>query len=265
MPDLNLREGYEREGFAVLADPVLPSSVVTAALDGMNSIRRGEYDRREPPESSLWNPGEDPDTLCKIEQPQKASQGVFDLIRHPTVGKLAAEVTGADWVQVWWVQLLYKPSIEASDSARVNIGWHQDRHYWQSWEEGSELLTAWIALSDVGVDSGPMRFVAGSHDWGFLDGASDFKGQDVEAVRSGIQIPDDRTWEEKPALMRAGGLSLHHCLTFHGSTANRSGRPRMSFAVHLRTQNSRPVNNERKSLTRFIDDETVCPVIYSSR
>ena len=64
--------------------------------------------------------------------------------------------------------------------------------------------------------------------------------------------------------MKAGGLSLHHCLTFHGSTANSSGRPRSSLAIHLRTQNSRPVNNERKGLARFIDDETICPVIYEA-
>lgn len=59
-------------------------------------------------------------------------------------------------------------------------------------------------------------------------------------------------------------LSLHHCLTFHGSTANSSGRLRRSFAIHLRTQNSRPVNDERKGLTRFIDDEKVCPIIFGS-
>ena len=41
-------------------------------------------------------------------------------------------------------------------------------------------------------------------------------------------------------------LSLHHCLTFHGSTANSSGRLRRSFAIHLRTQNSRPVTTNAK-------------------
>ncbi len=260
-----MKDFYDRNGFAICADPVFPRDVVRAAVEGMDAIREGEYDRGQPPEGSPWNPGDDPDTLCKIEQPQKASQGVFDLVTHPEIGRLAAEATTASWIQVWWVQLLYKPSIEASATSRVNIGWHQDRNYWGSWEEGSELLTAWVALSDVETDCGPMRFVVGSHRWGFFEGASDFHSQDVDTVKSGIGIPDDQSWNEEPALMKAGGLSLHHCLTFHGSTANNSGQPRRSFAIHLRTQNSRPVGNERKGLTRFIDNGEICPVIYGSK
>ena len=35
----------------------------------------------------------------------------------------------------------------------TNIGWHQDRTYWQEWDDGSELFTAWIALSDVTAEA----------------------------------------------------------------------------------------------------------------
>ena len=31
--------------------------------------------------------------------------------------------------------------------------------------EGSELLTAWVALSDVAADGGPMTFIRGSNKW----------------------------------------------------------------------------------------------------
>ena len=261
---MGTRDTYEQNGFAIEADSVLSSDIICAAVAGMDAIQRGDYDRGQPPESSRWNPGDDRNILCKIEQPQKASQGVFDLISRPEIGRLAAEATDASWVQVWWVQLLDKPSVAASDSSQVNIGWHQDRQYWQIWEEGSELLTAWVAVSDVEYDCGPMRFVVGSHRWGHLRDSSDFHGQDIEAIKHGIEVPDGESWTEIPALMKAGGLSLHHCLTFHGSTANSSGRPRRSLAIHLRTQNSRPVNNERKGLARFIDDETICPVIYEA-
>ena len=83
------------------------------------------------------NPGDSVDTLCKIENPHRASQGVFDLVSHAEIGKRAAGATGADWVQVWWVQLLYKPPGVETESTRINIGWHQDRNYWKSWEEGA--------------------------------------------------------------------------------------------------------------------------------
>jgi hypothetical protein len=252
---------YKEDGYVVFTDPVLPAETVDAASQGMDAIRRGEYDRGTPPKESPWNPGDPEDTLCKIEQPQFASQGVLDLVNHPRIGELAAEATGAEWIQVWWVQLLYKPVGVETESTRINIGWHQDRNYWGAWEEGSELLTAWVALSDVQEDCGPMRFVPGSNHWGMVEG-SDFHGGDLDATRKGLRTPAGAKWSEETALMASGGLSLHDCLTLHGSGENRAGRPRRSFAVHLRTQNSHPVNDLRKGLTTYIDDKTVCPVIY---
>ena len=97
-------ESYREQGFVVHSDPVIPKALVREAAEGMDAIRRGEYDRGQPPEPSPWNPGDSASTLCKIEQPQKASQSVFDLISHSEIGRLAAEVTEAEWIQVWWVQ-----------------------------------------------------------------------------------------------------------------------------------------------------------------
>lgn len=258
---MNISQQFQKDGFLIHSDPVLPTAIVDRAVEGMDAIRSGQYDRGRPPNQSPWNPGDSVDTLCKIEQPQRASQGVFDLVSHAEIGKRAADATGAEWVQVWWVQLLYKPPGVETENTRINIGWHQDRNYWKTWEEGSELLTAWVAVSDVQEDCGPMRFVPGSNHWGLLEG-SDFHRGDLDAVKDGLGLPDGVDWTEQTGLMSAGGLSLHDCYTLHGSGENRSGRPRRSFAIHLRTQNSRPVDDLRKGLTRYIDDESVCPVIY---
>lgn len=254
------RACYESDGF-VLFPKLLPSDLVERAVEGMEAIRRGEYDTGRPPQPSPWNPGDDPNRLCKIEQPQFANRAVFDLVSSPLLGKAAAAITGASMVQVWWVQLLVKPPDTGDPAMKTNIGWHQDRYYWGIWEEGSELFTAWVALSDVEEDCGPMRFVRGSHRWGFRD-EGDFFEQDLSGQQERIRTPEGEVWEEVPAIMPAGGVSFHHCLTFHGSGPNTSGRPRRSFAIHLRTQNSRPVDDRREGLSRFIDDPTLCPVIY---
>ena len=146
------------------------------------------------------------------------------------------------------------------------IGWHQDRHYWQIWEEGSELFTAWVALSDVTADAGPMSFVRGSHRWGYVDGLSDFQNEtDQDALRSRIEQATGDTWEEVTAILPPGGVSLHHNLTYHGSGANASGAPRRSFAIHMRTEKSRPVGGTRAGLTRFIDNLDYCPIIFGER
>jgi ectoine hydroxylase-related dioxygenase (phytanoyl-CoA dioxygenase family) len=259
------REDYRADGFYIASYPVLPADLVRRASDGMDALRRGEYDTGIPPETSMWNPGDDPSKLCKIEQPQRASRAIYELIRSPALGELAAEITGATRVQVWWVQLLYKPPTLAGAPETTNVGWHQDRHYWSDWEEGSELFTAWVALSDVTEESGPMRFVRGSHRWGLWQAGGDFFAQDLSGQKGAIRTPEGETWEEATALLPPGGVSFHDNLTYHGSGPNRSNAPRRSFALHMRTQNSRPTNDERKGLTRYLDDPSVCPVIYGSR
>ncbi len=250
---------YQEDGFQLEVTPVLSPAAVEAAVAGMDNIRAGHYDTGLAPEPSQWQPGDDPAQLCKIEMPQKASQGIRDLISSPELGAHVAEVTGAEAVQVWWTQLLYKPSATAA-GAPV-IGWHQDRFFWQIWAEDSHLFTAWVALSDVDAASGPMRFVKGSHHWGFT-GEGTFQAEDFEATRGLITLPEGAHWTEVAALLPPGGVSTHHHLVFHGSGPNVSGRPRRSLAIHMRAENARPARPERTGLVRFIDNPDFCPVIY---
>lgn len=248
---------YRADGFYRVQSPVLPPELLARAIEGQEMLRRGAFDTDRPAHGAFGDPS-DPDALTKIEQPQFGSRAVRELIAHPALGAWAGAVTGAQWVQAWWVQLLVKPS---SATARANVGWHQDRHYWGVWEPESELFTAWVALTEVGDDCGPMLFLRGSHRWGFLH-QGDFFGQDLAALREKIDLPQGAVWEEVPATLPAGGVSFHDRLTFHGSGPNTSGRPRRSFAIHLRTEKSRPVGDRREGLTTFIDDHTLCPVIF---
>ena len=49
-------------------------------------------------------------------------------------------------------------------------------------------------------------------------------------------------WEDESNVvnieMRAGGLSIHHCLTLHGSDVNRSGRPRRALVFQYRADDA---------------------------
>ncbi len=229
----------------------------------MDALTRGDYETGVAPQPSFWKPGDDPQKLVKIEMPQVANRSIMDLIRHPSLGRRAAELTGASRIQVWWVQLLIKPPAAADGRESPHVGWHQDRQYWKQWETDSELFTAWVALSDVTSDAGPVRHVRGSHRFGLLEQGNffteDFRRQERELV-----IPSGERWEEIEATLPPGGVSFHDQLTLHGSGSNRSGEPRRSFAIHLRTERSRPVDDQRAGLTSFIDDPAYCPVIYSA-
>lgn len=257
------RMHYESDGFYLSSQPVVPADLIGRAIEGMDAIRRGEYETGIPPQPSFWKPGDDPQKLCKIEMPQIVSRAIMELVSHPAIGEIAASLTGAKMVQVWWVQLLMKPAATGEGKSSPSVGWHQDRQYWKAWEEGSELFTAWAALTDVTEEAGPMKFLRGSHRWGLLD-QGNFYEANHEAQRQMIRVPEGQAWDEVAALLPPGGVSFHHNLTFHGSGPNVSGKPRRSFAIHMRTEKSRPVNGLRQRLTQFIDDPTHCPVVFGS-
>ena len=256
------RAQYEHDGVYVSPQPVIPLDVVSRASAGMEALMRGEYETGVAPQPSYWNPGDGANKLVKIEMPQACNRAIMDLVSHPALGELAASLTGADMIQVWWVQMLVKPSKAPDGGVGPQVGWHQDRQYWEVWEEGSELFTAWVALTDVTADSGPVRYVRGSQEWGLLNGG-DFFAQDLQGQR--IAAPAGSSWEEVAGVLPPGGVSCHHQLTVHGSGENYSGRQRRSFAIHLRTEKSRPVGNARQGLAALIDDPAYCPVIYGSR
>lgn len=197
---LTVQEQYKADGFYIHAKPIIPMETVQAAIHGMDEVRHGRYDTGAPPQPSQWQPGDDEKTkLGKIEMPQIANHAIMDLMKVPALGELVAEATGAKAVQIWWVQLLYKPTALAESATGPGIGWHQDRHYWQVWEEGSELFTAWVALSDVTEEAGPMSFVRGSHEWGYVQDASDFQNKgDQDALRSQIEGTIGNSWKKLP-------------------------------------------------------------------
>src|SRR5579862_5536394 len=247
------RQQFEGAGFFVSESAVLPLEIATTGAEGMADVRAGRYDTGSPPCPSPWNPGDSDDVLCKIENPQMASRKVLECISHPSIGKFVQMVTGAEWVQVWCVQLLQKPS---GGGATTHVGWHQDFFYWKdNWESPDGLLTAWVAVSDVTREAGPMSFVPGSNQWGFT-GKGDFFSGELDAQKAELEALGHK-WEEATQPVPLGGVSLHHSLTFHASGSNRSGSPRKSFAVHLRTEKARPKGEF--GLTEFLSNPDICP------
>ncbi len=252
-----LRDQFTVDGFAVAGERLVDQQTLAAAQAAMIEVRDGVFDTGVPPSG---HPGYDPAKLCKINDAHLASHALHALVSDPAVAQLAAAVTGARRIQVWATQLLIKPPASA---AAGHVGWHQDRQYWRYWEQPEGLFTMWMALSDVETDCGPMRFVRGSHRWGFLD-QGDFFAGDQQALRNSIDVPENEQWEEASALMAAGGVSFHHCLTFHGSLANTSNRPRCSVAVHLRTEQVEPIAGDESYYVSHLDDPAYAPVIYDA-
>ena len=254
-PDL-IQTSFEVNGFCLFPS-LIPGELVERVIPRMDAVMNGEYATGTEPHGIHFGPDDPPDKLRKIDQPHLCDPVILELVSHPEIGRAVAGLHNASFVQVWATQLLVKPPATTDVG---NIGWHQDMQHWTRWWRG-EVGTVWVALSDVGEESGPMRFVRGSNNWGLNENPSFFRDPDHDAQRESIPRPPGTSWEEVPALLQPGGASFHHRFTYHGSGPNLSPEPRRSFAIHLRTERSEAISSS--VYTDHLDDDAICPVIYS--
>ena len=255
----DLRNRFSEDGFCFTSS-VIPKELLDRVIKQMDAVIDGEFETGVPPQSYAYEPDDPPEKLRKVNQPHLADRTILELVSHPEIGRWAAAITGAELVQVWATQLLLKPP---GGSDLGNVGWHQDMQHWTKWWEG-EVFTAWVAISDVEPERGPMRFVRGSHHWGLNTNPSFFHDPDHEMQREQIPVPEGAAWEEVPAILSAGCISFHHRHTYHGSGPNLSDKPRRSFAVHIRTEKAEPVDRVSQYYNQHLDDPAFCPVIYES-
>jgi ectoine hydroxylase-related dioxygenase (phytanoyl-CoA dioxygenase family) len=260
-----LNADFALNGFS-LHRPIVPPDLISTATLHAEKVMMGSYETGIVPIQRNWNPGDDPHKIRKIDQAHRCDDSIRKLVTHPEIGRLAAEVMNAQWIQLWATQLLYKA---AGGVKSGNVGWHQDIQYWKDCWEG-EVFTAWLAITDVPLSRGPVIFVQGSHRWGQLENTS-FWETDLAGQHASIRIPPGEQWMEVPALLEAGGISFHHNATLHGSGPNVSSEARIGLALHLRTERSTPKLDSKAypvytaSYMPHLEDPAVCPVLWDAQ
>jgi ectoine hydroxylase-related dioxygenase (phytanoyl-CoA dioxygenase family) len=199
-------------------------------LERMERLYHGEYETGIAPNGLHWKYGDDVTKLRKSDNVHVSDLVMNELATDPKLGEIAASFLNADQIMLFFTQMLYKPPASNSVPKTANVGWHQDLQYWQFAEQPT-LLTAWVAFNDVTIDNGCMHFVPGSHKWGLLK-TGDFWDQDITKQEQAIK---DKFGEFKkvPIQLKAGQVSFHHALTYHGSGPNTSEGPRCSIAIHM--------------------------------
>ena len=127
----------------------------------------------------------------------------------------------------------------------------------------------WMPLVDCSLDMGPLRFVAGSHKYGNLEGMSISEESrrffDDFAEREGlevVQVPD----------LKAGDCSIHLGWTVHGAPANRSDKVREAMTANYFPDGSRITDISRSpdglrfvggKLPGQLADGVMNPIVYS--
>jgi hypothetical protein len=146
--------------------------------------------------------------------------------RTPAILDSVTQILGPDLL-VWSVELFIK---EPGSPAQVS--WHQDLTYWGMGETDEEV-TAWVALSEVSVEAGCMRFIPGSHTGRIVAHNDTFaadnllsRGQEITGIDEGRAVHGP---------LRPGEMSLHHGRCFHASGPNRSDDRRIGLAIRYVT------------------------------
>ncbi len=159
-----------------------------------------------------------------------------EIAKTPAILDAVETILGPDLL-VWSVELFIK---EPGDGTIVS--WHQDITYWGMGETDEEV-TAWLALSDVSVEAGCMRFIPGSHKGGIVDHADTFA--DSNLLSRGQEIADVDEDAAVPGPLKPGEMSLHHGRCFHASAPNNSGDRRIGVAIRYVTPDVRQADMAR--------------------
>jgi ectoine hydroxylase-related dioxygenase (phytanoyl-CoA dioxygenase family) len=104
----------------------------------------------------------------------------------------------------------------------MEVPWHQDSHFWQM--RPLVACSVWIAIDDVTIENGCMRYIPCSHKRGLL--SHYVEGRTDVAIGDAVQpeLVDDST--AKDDVLMAGKFSIHHSDLIHGSMPNRSNMRR---------------------------------------
>ena len=131
-------EQYHRDGFL--------SPLRSFTVDEANDYRA----RLEAIEAQA-----EPDKVAMVRSGLHITHGwAWDLVHDPRIVDPVCDVLGPDvllWSMDWFIK----------EPGTSFVSYHQDATYWGL--EPHDVVTAWVALSDAGEATGPMKFIPGSH------------------------------------------------------------------------------------------------------
>ncbi|MEM8750322.1 MAG: phytanoyl-CoA dioxygenase family protein [Pseudomonadota bacterium] len=206
---------YQRDGF-VAGIPVFDATQVAQVRAAIEALER---------DHSQGADGRDLNQYFRVNG-HVVVPLLAQLARSEAIVDAVENILGTDLL-VWSVELFIKEP--RSDKT---VSWHQDITYWGMGETDDEV-TAWVALSDVSVEAGCMRFIPGSHRSGIVDHHDTFDPANLLSRGQEIARVDETEAVHGP--LKPGEMSLHHGRCFHASGANGSDDRRIGLAIRYVT------------------------------
>ena len=206
---------YRRDGF-ISGIPILTKA---EARHHRKQLERAETD--------LGN------SLHYLNKVHTVMRSPYELATHPRLLDIVEAILGPDIILYNVTYIIKEPN------SRAFVSWHQDLTYWGF--DGSDQVSAWLALSPANARSGCMQMIPGSHLEGMRDQETADDPDNVLLQSQTITNVDDRL--AVICELEPGEVSLHHGWTVHCSRPNLSGDRR----IGLNAQFIRPSMRQTKS------------------
>ena len=248
--DESLVETYERDG-AVCLRSMVSGEFLEGAQAAFNDILRTES--REPEVAPYFS-------RQRVWEWEPRLRAVCLDSRLPEAAAILMRATA--------VNLLYDQAFIKRPGSNARTAWHNDLPNWPF--RGSQMVTLWVALDTIGVSTGTLEFVRGSHVWnrwyppfytdvdGRLTGLHatahepqfDQHPPDIEADRESYDIV---SWELEP-----GDVVAFNALTVHGATGHASTKTqRRGYSIRYAGPDVRYYSGEVRNVT------ISCPTLHT--
>tara|TARA_A100001015_G_C15034020_1_gene734913 strand:+ start:1513 stop:2313 length:801 start_codon:yes stop_codon:yes gene_type:complete len=122
---------------------------------------------------------------------------------------------------------------------------HQDSSYWDL--SPPSLLTAWIALTDVEENQGPVCYWSKTHKKGDIPFENINNKNNLLKTGQTSKI-DFHNYKKNKVLLKSGQMSMHHLMVVHGSEKNTSNRDRVGVAIRYMSTNVKNTKMKKSAM-----------------
>ena len=139
----------------------------------------------------------------------------------PRFGKIAADLMGVNSVRLYYNKPMFK------EPSSWITPWHQDGPHWPI--TSNNMLTMWVALVDITMEMGPIRFASKTHKdkyfgpRGITKNSESFYHEYIENNQCNIS--------EMP--LKAGDATIHNHWTIHGAGPNKTQSMREVIGITM--------------------------------
>ena len=227
---------FFRENGYVAGLRVLDEPQVDTLNDELARLMDPAHEGRELFHEYHSNESRDPSTvLFHALGAWRVSPAFHDLLWAPAFVGAASQLLDGP-VRFWHDQLFCKPPKRGGV-----VAWHQDYSYWTRTQPMAHL-TCWIALDDATVENGCLQYIPGSHRWELLP-ITGLAGK-MSAIEDVLTPAQRAQFKPVSIELTRGEATFHHPLMVHGSSENRSGRPRRGAVLNVVRDGVRSATNE---------------------